>query len=247
MSKVHVVIPAHHEEASIGKVLLTLETVECPLYVTVVCDSAQDPTYVAVDDVRPDLSYRITKTVNQFGNGALNAIKTGLVKTEPGDPAVVVMADGCDELFLIDQMYYLIEKGFDVVCASRYMRGGRQIGGQFLKKILSRGAGLTFRWLTRIGTHDLTNSFKMYSSQVLESVQVESIGGFEIGMEITVKAFRAGFKITELPTTWTERTAGVSRFKFRKWIPHYWRWYWRGVVPRRLVGSDINTKEIPPS
>ena len=73
------------------------------------------------------------------------------------------MADLSDDLNDINAMYQLIEKrDFDVVCGSRYMRGGRQIGGPPLKSLISRTAGLSLHFLTGIPTHDATNNFKMY-------------------------------------------------------------------------------------
>jgi len=44
-------------------------------------------------------------------------------------------------------------------------------------------------------------------------------------MEIVVKAHFAGFKIAEVPCTWTDRQQGKSRFRIFKWAPKYLRWY----------------------
>jgi hypothetical protein len=60
---------------------------------------------------------------------------------------------------------------------------------------------------------------------MLDTIEIESKGGFEIGMEITVKAYIAGYKITEVPTTWNDRTDGESNFKLWAWLPHYLHWY----------------------
>jgi hypothetical protein len=105
------------------------------------------------------------------------------------------------------------------------MQGGQQIGGPRVKKLLSRAAGLSLWHLAGVPTHDVTNSFKMYTSRVLRSIEIESTGGFEIGMEVVVKAHAAGFRIGEVPATWRDRTAGRSRFRLWKWLPHYLRWY----------------------
>ena len=49
--------------------------------------------------------------------------------------------------------------------------------------------------------------------------------GFDIALEITVKAHRAGYRITEIPTVWRDRTAGASNFQLARWLPRYLRWY----------------------
>ena len=161
---------------------------------------------------------------NKYGRGVLNAIKTGLEDTKE-DAVLVTMADGSDEYDGIDIMYGKIKQGFGIVVGSRYMRGGRQLGGPFVKSLMSRIAGVSAHYLSRIPTHDISNSFRMYSREVLRSTKIESTGGFELGMEITVKAYIKGYKITEIPTTWHDRAAGKSNFKLWKWLPSYLHWY----------------------
>jgi hypothetical protein len=105
------------------------------------------------------------------------------------------------------------------------MPGGEQRGCPVVKSWMSRTAGRSLNLLTRIPTQDVTNSFKLYRRSFLESVQIESRGGFEIGMELTVKAFVTGRRVTEVPSIWTDRTAGASRFRLIRWLPRYLRWY----------------------
>ena len=123
-------------------------------------------------------------------------------------------------------MVALAVDGADVVSASRYMRGGRQIGGPPLKRLMSRTAGLTLHWFAGVPTHDPTNNFKLYSRRFLDTVTIESTAGFELALELTVKATIARRRVAEVPTTWRDRTAGESNFKLRKWLPHYLHWYW---------------------
>jgi len=137
----------------------------------------------------------------------------------------VVMADYSDDLSVVNNMLDRIIQGYDIVCGSRYMKGGKQTGGPKFKGLLSRTAGLSLHLMTGIPTHDITNSFKMYRKSVLNDIKIESHGGFEIGMEIVVKSFLNGRNITEVPSTWTGRAAGKSRFRLMKWLPGYLRWY----------------------
>ena len=64
----------------------------------------------------------------------------------------------------IDELARLVERGVAVAAASRYMAGGQQVGGPFLKGTLSRMAGRSLRLLAHVGTRDATNSFKAYST-----------------------------------------------------------------------------------
>jgi hypothetical protein len=139
------------------------------------------------------------------------------------------MGDLSDDLSVVDVMVEKYRQGFKVVCGSRYMKGGRQIGGPFLKRTLSRCAGLSLYYLFRVPTHDITNNFKLYDKALLDKLVIESQGGFEIAMEIVVKAFKNGYPICEVPTTWHDRTAGESRFRLWKWLPYYLKWYFFAI------------------
>src|SRR4029077_8845328 len=161
---------------------------------------------------------------NDLGRGVLNAMKAGIAGTS-GPYVLISMADGSDEPHGVDPMVALARGGADVVSASRYMRGGHQVGGPPLKRLMSRTAGLTLHWFAGVPTHDPTNNFKLYSRRYLDTVTIESTAGFELALELTVKATIAGRQIAEVPTTWRDRTAGQSNFKLRKWLPHYLKWY----------------------
>ena len=124
-----------------------------------------------------------------------------------------------------------------IACASRYVRGGRQIGGSALKGSLSRLAGLTLFWLARVGVHDATNSFKAYSREFVESVGIESDNGFEIGIELVAKARRHRLPVAEIPTIWLDRELGSSNFQLMAWLPRYLKWWLHAFGPRRALPS----------
>lgn len=221
-----VVCPVYNEAENIGHLMDQLAaSISVPLELLVVYDQPDDSTIPAVEKIASRYPFETRLVKNTFGSGALNAIKTGFAESQ-GEAVLVVMADLSDDLSAVNEMHRLITtEGFDIVCGSRYMSGGRQIGGPVLKKFFSLAIGLSLHYLTGLPVHDVTNSFKMYRRQFLNDIKIESSGGFEIGMELVVKGFINGNRITELPATWRDRTAGESRFKIRKWAPHYFRWY----------------------
>ena len=163
------------------------------------------------------------------GRGVLRAITTGLRAVERG-PVLVSMADLSDDFGALPGMLAAHAGGAGVVVASRYMRGGRQIGGPWLKGQLSRWGGRSLKWLARFPVSDATNSFRLYDAEVLKRIDIESTGGFEVGFEITMKAWMAGVPIAEVPCTWRDRVAGESRFDLRKWLPLYARLWARTLA-----------------
>jgi len=177
---------------------------------------------------------------NKYGSGALNAIKTGFESINDG-VVLVLMADLSDDYSKIDLMFNKINEGYDIVCGSRYMKGGEQAGGPIVKSFLSRMAGLSLYYLTGIPTHDVTNSFKMYTKRVLNDIRIESSGGFELGFEILAKSFLKGYRITEVPSIWKDRRAGESRFKLWKWLPNYLHWYFYLITNSLTIRKKSKT------
>lgn len=160
--------------------------------------------------------------------GVLSALLTGIRSVEAG-PVIVSMADLSDDLAIVPQMVEAYRAGADVVVASRYMPGGRQIGGPRLKGLLSRWGGRSLKILAGFPVSDATNSFRLYDARLVQGLSLESRGGFEVGFEITMKAWMAGCQIVEIPCTWRDRVAGESRFDLRKWLPDYARLWGRSL------------------
>jgi dolichol-phosphate mannosyltransferase len=221
---ISVVVPARNEAGNISGLLAALaRAVHVPLEVIVVVDTPDDPTVQAVERLALDAPFPLRTVKNELGSGPANALRTGFLAAA-GDAVVVLMGDLSDELTLIDRMVQQFEAGYDLVCASRYMRGGQQVGGPLMKRTLSRLAGLSLHFFG-LPVHDPTNSFKLYRTSKLKLLPLKSCAGFEISLEITVKAWRQGWKIIELPTRWVDRTAGHSKFRMWRWLPGYLRWY----------------------
>ncbi len=227
-----IVVPVYNEGENVVPTLrgVVEKTHARPLEVIIVHDFDEDTTVPVVERLRAEMpELRLHK--NTLGRGVLNAIKSGLAAA--GAPYVLVtMGDGSDDPNDIDSMVELARGGADVVAGSRYMRGGRQIGGPLLKRSMSRAAGLSLHWLGGLPIHDATSNFRLYSRRLLDQVTIESTGGFELGIELTVKAYLLGMRVAEVPTTWRDRTAGQSRFKLWKWLPRYLYWYRRGLGAR---------------
>ena len=231
-----IVLPVYNEGEAVEPVLRALSTgIATRHELVVVYDFDEDPTVPVIDRLATELP-TVHGLRNDLGRGVLNAMKAGIAGTD-GPYVLISMADGSDEPHVVDPMVALGQDGAAVVSASRYMRGGRQVGGPPLKRLLSRTAGLTLHWFGGVATHDPTNNFKLYRRDFLDSITIESRAGFELALELTVKATLAGRRVAEVPTTWRDRTAGESNFKLRKWLPQYLRWYvvaLRGRLARLL-------------
>ncbi len=232
--RVSIVVPAYNEGAAIEEFLgRVLEAVELPSELLVVVDAPEDTTIPYVEKyARQDPRARLV--LNKLGPGPAHAIRSG-IEEALADVVVVTMADGSDDPGQVDQLVRLVERGVVVAVASRYSRGGQQVGGPFLKGTLSRLAGLSLALFARVGTRDATNSFKAYDMGFIRAVGIDSDAGFEIGIELVAKARRARLPVAEIPTIWLERFQGMSNFKLASWIPRYVRWWFFAFGPRLAV------------
>lgn len=225
----NIIVPVYNEKDNIKQLFDEIKNkIHTDKLVFIVYDFDEDNTIEEVNNIKHLYDFQVNLVKNKYGKGALNAIKTGLYINNDNS-SLVIMADLSDSLEIVDDMYQKILEGYDVVCGSRYMKGGKQIGGPLLKGLMSRTAGISLHLLTGINTHDISNSFKMYSRKLLNNITIESNGGFELGMEITVKAYSMGYKIIEIPSTWKDRTYGESKFKLFQWLPNYLNWYFYAI------------------
>jgi dolichol-phosphate mannosyltransferase len=235
--RVSVVVTAYNEgEAIVPCLERLLEAITLPCEILVVYDSPDDTTTPWAEKFQR-AEPRVVPTLNTYGPGPAKAIRYGFDHAS-ADVVVVTMADGCDDPMQIDQLTHLVERGVVIAAASRYMRGGQQIGGPFVKSTLSRLAGRSLYLFARVGTRDATNSFKAYAADFVRAVGIDSDAGFEVGLELVAKARRRRRPVAEVPTIWLDRTFGVSNFQLKKWLPQYLRWYLYAFGPRIDDGPD---------
>jgi glycosyltransferase involved in cell wall biosynthesis len=237
-----VVVPVYDEAANIGPFCRRAMAELPPDFELLVCyDREGDSTLSALAALPADAKpARLRLVRNDLGPGVRWAIEAGMRAAQA--PVVLVsMVDQSDDYRIVEAMLRRAEAGTAVVCASRYMPGGRQIGGPVLKGLLSRLAGVSLHRLAGLPTRDPTNSFKAYRRDFLAATPIESRAGFCLALELTVKAHFGGWGVEELPATWRDRAAGQSRFRILAWLPSYLRWYlW--ALRRRWLGPRADAR-----
>ncbi len=233
MDPLTIVIPVYNEGANFPALWQELcSQVRAEFLALVVYDFPEDDTVPVVKGIVAQGESRLRLLQNSVRRGVVGAILTGFQQVERG-PLLVVMADLSDDLGRVDEMLGFYHRGYKLVAGSRYMKGGSLEGGPWFKQLLSRAAGLSLHWLRGIPIHDATNAFKIYDSEMLHSFHIESRGGFELNLELTVKSFLARYPMAEVPARWRDRTAGQSRFRLWVWLPRYLKWYLYAFQPRR--------------
>lgn len=231
-SPLKIIVPVYNEGENFPSLWEEVRlAIRSDFEVFVVHDFEDDNTIPVVQRLIDGGEKRLHLLKNTVRQGVVGAIQTGFNHLSEG-PVLVVMGDLSDDLTQVDCMLSLYRQGYHLIAGSRYIRGGKVLGGRFAKRTLSRWAGLSLHWLRGVPTRDATNAFKLYDSAMLKAIRIESREGFEINLEITVKAFLSGYRIVEVPATWRDRTRGQSRFRLWAWLPRYLRWYFYAFRPR---------------
>jgi len=145
------------------------------------------------------------------------------------------MASGADLLLEMDADFShdpadlprLIEAAdrADLVLGSRYVPGGGVTDWGFVRRAISRGGSHYARLLLGVGVQDLTGGFKCFRREVLEQLDLAGVGtdGYGFQIEMTYRAIRAGFRVTEVPILFRERRVGASKMSTRIAIEAFWK------------------------
>ncbi len=101
----------------------------------------------------------------------------------------------------------------DLVLGSRYVEGGGVTEWGGMRRAISRGGSAYARAMLGIGVRDLTGGFKVIRRTVLEALDLDRVDsrGYAFQVEITYRAIRAGFRVTEVPIVFRERRQGSSK------------------------------------
>ena len=220
--KLDILIPLYKENKIIVKTIKQiLDHVKCNYEIFICYDYDEDPTLQIIkNNFYKNTKINFTKNNTKGFNQALIS---GINNTQ-GDAVLVYMADDHENYKLIDECFSKFNDGYDVVCPSRFIDGGKMEGNTYVKEILTRLASLFFRYFTTFPIKDSTNAFRLFSRTLLKKINFESNRGFTLCFEITAKAHRLGSKIIEIPSIWIQRKQGESRFKIFSFLPPYIKW-----------------------
>jgi dolichol-phosphate mannosyltransferase len=238
---VSLVIPAYNESEGVGhtaaavRTLLDYLTKKHKVEVIFVNDGSKDDTRTLLEgEFKDDARVRvISHPVNQ-GLGA--AIRTGL-KAATGDVVITTDFDGTYPLNTIPQILARMQvDGSDVVTASPYHPNGRVEGVPAYRLMFSFGASLLYRMLVKWNIYCWTALYRAYRRPVIERISFES-NDFLAGTELLVKALRAGYKVTEFPTTLHVRTYGQSSMRVMKVTMAHLKFQWR-LLKESILHND---------
>ena len=168
------------------------------------------------------------KLLKNPGIGPCEAIKNGL-KNSTSEAAIIYPADDFFNGELLDKMFEYKKSGYDIVCPSRFIKGGKIKNCPLIKYLIVRIVSITLFYFSSLKIKDPTNGFRLFSHKVLKNYKIESTLGFSYSLELLIKSHLDNKKIIEIPSTWIERDDQRSNFKILKWSKDYLRWYFKAI------------------
>ncbi|HON82446.1 MAG TPA: flippase-like domain-containing protein [Methanoregulaceae archaeon] len=216
------IIPARNEEGNIVRAIENLSKVlqaspSIPSYEIIpVDDNSTDSTGALIDNLAAgDSHVRPVHRTSSPGFG--NAVKAGM-REATGDIIVPFMGDLSDDPHDIPLLVEGIRKGYDIAYGSRFIEGGSLRGYSPKKMVANRAFNNLVRFAFGIPNRDITNAFKAYRKEVLDAIGVANLesSGFDLTVEIPVRAHILGFRSIEVPVHWTDRSAGEAKLKLSR-------------------------------
>jgi len=210
-----IIIPAYNEEENLPFLLDDLLSLKLKdTEIIIVNDNSKDKTPEIAE--RYSKKYKNISVINRTkGNNGMGFALVEGTKKAKGEIIVWLMADRCDNLETIPRMINKIKSGSDMVFGSRYMKGGSIGDNSKIKALLSGGYTFVASILFRFKVHDIGNAFRAFRKEVFNAVTLNRMD-FSISPEFAIKAHILGFKLGEVPTSYTRRKEGVSKFKILK-------------------------------
>jgi len=231
--RAYVCLPTYNERENVEPMVTALLERLGPVdRVLVIDDSSPDGTGELADGLaakhdRVEVLHRPAK--EGLGPAYLAGFRVALAAG-----AELILEVDCDRSHDPDDVPRLIAAAADadLVLGSRYVTGGRIENWGLVRRFVSRAGSLYAQMLLWVPVKDLTGGFKCYRREVLERIDLDSISsrGYAFQIETTYRAVRAGFRVVEVPITFTDREAGSSKMSGPIVLEAIWRVPYLGLL-----------------
>lgn len=211
-----VITPTYNEADNIGQVIDQVLDQSPPLSILVVDDNSADGTATVVRSAMKDAPDRIHLIERRgklgLGTAYLRGFEFALSNgyTHVCEMDADLSHDPSDLPRLVEPVQ---NDEVDLAIGSRYVDGVRVINWPLSRLVLSYGAGMYTRMITRLPILDVTAGFKCFHRRVLEGLPLDRVNsdGYAFQVEMHYRTWRSGYRFKEIPVVFTERTEGQSK------------------------------------
>jgi dolichol-phosphate mannosyltransferase len=212
-----ILVPTYNEASTVVELISALkvfrESAEISFDVTVIDDNSPDKTAEIVESLSLDW---ISVLKREKKDGLGNAYRAGFALVLPDqnyDQFVTMDADGSHRVADLAAMFAAITPGKSIVLGTRWIPGGSVVNWPRSRQLLSKSGTKYASFALGIKLADLTGGFRIYSRQLLESLNLAEMDatGYCFQIEMALAAHLADAQATEVPITFVERINGVSK------------------------------------
>ena len=211
--KTLIVTPTYNERKNIRELVSTLFELNPDFHILVVDDSSPDGTAEIVEELQEDCANLYLLSRNEK-TGLGSAYIAGFNYALERDYEAVVQMDA-DMSHDPKDVPLLIEaiENADLAIGSRYISGINVVNWPLQRLIISYGANIYTRLITRLPVRDATGGFKCWRREALDAINLDDVRsqGYSFQIEMTYRAWLKGFRITEIPIIFVDRTVGESK------------------------------------
>jgi dolichol-phosphate mannosyltransferase len=213
LGRVLVIIPTYDEADNIAPIVARVRAAVPDADVLVADDNSPDGTgeiadKLAADDAAVHVLHRPGK--QGLGAAYIAGFRWGLERDY--DVLVEMDADGSHQP---EQLPRLLDRltSADLVLGSRWVPGGQVVNWPVRRSVLSRGGNVYTRTALGLPLHDATGGFRAFRRRVLEGIDLAQVAsqGYCFQVDLAWRAWRAGFRVAEVPITFVERERGTSK------------------------------------
>jgi glycosyltransferase involved in cell wall biosynthesis len=234
LGRVLVVMPTYDEIDNLGTIAARLAAAVPSATLLVVDDGSPDGTGQLADELaaasdRVHVLHRSEKA----GLGAAYVAGFAWAERHGYDVVVEMDADGSHAPEQLPRLLAALEQA-DVVLGSRWVPGGTVENWPRRREVLSRGGNAYTRLVLGLPLRDATGGFRAYRRAVLDALPLDAVHsqGYCFQVDLAWQAWRAGFRVVEVPITFVERERGESKMSRDIVLEALWRITWWGVSTR---------------
>jgi dolichol-phosphate mannosyltransferase len=210
-----VIIPTYNEKENIERMIRKVFTLPHDFHLLIIDDGSPDGTATIVKQLQQEYDGKlfIEERAGKQGLGTAYIHGFKWAVAHHYDFIFEMDADfshNPDDLLRLRQA---CTEGADAAIGSRYIKGVNVVNWPMSRVLMSFFASVYVRFITGIDVQDATAGFMCYKRKVLETLNLDKIKfvGYAFQIEMKYTTIKHGFKVTEVPIIFTDRTAGTSK------------------------------------
>lgn len=210
-----VIIPTYNEKENIEKIIRKVFSLNEPFHILIIDDGSPDGTADIIKNLQKEFQEQLFLMERAGKQGLGTAYIAGFkYALDKGYTYIFEMdADFSHNPEDLPRLYQACRDGADVAIGSRYTKGGKVKNWPADRIFISYGASAYTRAITWMPVKDCTAGFVCYHRKVLEKIPLDKVQfvGYAFQIEMKYRAWKAGFKLKEVPITFVDRTEGQSK------------------------------------